>query len=296
MKILIFGAKGQVGTSLVNALKAIEDLSLCALDREDCDFTDTQKIQEQISLIRPDLVINCCAYTAVDKAESDEITADLVNHTAMETIGKETHKLDAPVIHISTDYVYTGEAKEPYQETDETGPLSVYGKTKLLGDLSLTASNAKHIILRTSWVFGEHGANFVKTMLRLSEGRDEINVVSDQRGRPTYSGDIVASIVFFVEQIRTKKAVNWGIYHCSSNGETNWYEFAVAIFAAAKVNGLINKSMKVNPIPTSQYPTPAPRPLYSVLNTQKLEKTLGHKIPHWNIGLEKVLSFIKAEK
>lgn len=296
MKVLVFGAKGQVGTSLTKALSARDDISLHALDREDCDFTDTLKIREIISSIKPEIIINCCAYTAVDKAESEPSIADLVNHQAVQAIAEETSKLSAPVIHISTDYVYTGDAQQPYQEDDPTGPLSVYGKTKLLGDESLVNANSKHIILRTSWVFGEHGANFVKTMLRLSESRDEINVVSDQRGKPTYSGDIISSIIFFVEQIRTKKEVSWGIYHCSSNGETNWYEFASAIFAAAKVKGLLDKSMNVNPIPTSQYPTPAPRPLYSVLNTQKLEETLGYKIPHWSQGLEKVLSFIKEEK
>ncbi len=292
MKILVFGGKGQLGTHLVNEAKA-SGLSVTALDRDDADFSNEDSVKQAIVRNQPEIVINCCAYTAVDKAESDINLADAVNHLGVLALAKASNDLSIPVIHVSTDYVYSGESDAPYFESAKTDPLSVYGKTKLKGDLALIKHNPKHIILRTSWVFGEFGNNFVKTMLKLAQSRDELSVVSDQKGKPTYTGDIVTAILKFVEKINSEGSANWGIYHCSSAGETNWHDFAKAIFELALEKEILTNSMTVNPIPTSDYPTPAPRPLYSVLNTDKLETEIGTALPHWRIGLNHVLNVIK---
>ncbi|GAA6169791.1 dTDP-4-dehydrorhamnose reductase [Sessilibacter corallicola] len=293
MKILVFGGKGQLGTHLVNEASSAGH-STIAMDRDDADFSNPQSIEKAICENNPDIVINCCAYTAVDKAEEETELADAVNHLGVLALAKATGQRSIPVIHISTDYVYSGQSEAPYVETAATAPLSVYGKTKLAGDLALADNNPKHVILRTSWVFGEFGNNFVKTMLRLAETRDELNVVADQKGKPTYTGDIVAAILATIKKIQAGD-INWGIYHCSSAGETTWCEFAQAIFEQAKAKGLIDKTMNVHPIPTSQYPTPAPRPLYSVLDTGKLEAELNMTLPNWQLGLEKLLDYLQTE-
>lgn len=294
LKILVFGFLGQVGTTLTETLKT-QNHVVVGLDRAQVDFGQEAQIVAAIETHAPDLVINACAYTAVDKAEDDTATADAVNHLGVKALAEATVKADIPVIHISTDYVYPGDAQTPYLENAPTGPQSVYGITKLAGDKALIASNPKHIILRTSWVFGEHGNNFVKTMVRLAATRDELSVVADQVGRPSYAGDIVNAICAFVSKLEQSSELPWGVYHCSSEGETSWHGFAQAIFAKAVEAGLLTKAPKVNAIPTSDYPTPAPRPLYSVLNTDKLSAFMGGALPHWGTGLDRVISHIKAQ-
>lgn len=294
MKVLIFGGNGQLGTHLVNEAKTA-GLSVIALDRDDADFSNQDSVKQAVTKNQPDIIINCCAYTAVDKAEEETDLADAVNHLGVLALAEASNEYSIPVIHVSTDYVYSGESEAPYLESAATGPLSVYGKTKLKGDLALAKNNPKHIILRTSWVFGEFGNNFVKTMLRLAQSRDELNVVADQKGKPTYTGDIVTAILKFVDKITTEGSANWGVYHCSSRGESNWHEFAESIFSCALEKQILTKSMTVNPIPTSEYPTPAPRPLYSVLNTDKLESEIGTPLPHWKVGLSKVLDYMQEE-
>ncbi len=292
MKILIFGHQGQVGTSLTTNVSAAGH-EVVGLDREQIDFGDGNAVKSAITTHAPDLVINVCAYTAVDKAEEETQLADAVNHLGVAAMAEQCANDDIVCFHISTDYVYAGDANTPYLEDAPTAPLSVYGKTKLAGDQALIAARAKHIILRTSWVFGEHGNNFVKTMLRLAGSRDELSVVADQHGRPSYAGDIVSSLLAFVERLDRDKTLPWGIYHCCSEGETTWHGFAQAIFTRAVELQLLAKAPLVHPIPTSGYPTPAPRPAYSVLNTDKLSDFLGQPLPHWQKGLDQVLQHLK---
>ena len=294
MKILIFGHNGQVGSSLVEQLNQ-QDQTLICPSRVEADFAHPEQITDCITTYRPDVIVNACAYTAVDKAETDVAVADPVNHLSVAAMAEAAKAAAIPVIHISTDYVYPGDASSPYLEDATTGPASVYGQTKLAGDQALAKVLPEHVILRTSWVFGEYGNNFVKTMLRLAESRDELSVVADQFGKPTYAGDIVTSILAFLEALESNSAIQWGIYHCSSDGETNWHGFAQAIFAEATELGLINKAPKVHPIPSSDFPTPAPRPAYSVLNTEKLNAFLAQPLPNWSVGLHKVLRHIQQD-
>ncbi|BFM08922.1 dTDP-4-dehydrorhamnose reductase [Halioxenophilus aromaticivorans] len=292
LKILIFGHNGQVGSSLVEQLNQ-QDQTLICPSRTEADFAHPEQVTQCIESYQPDVIVNACAYTAVDKAESDQATADAVNHLSVAAMAQAALAADIPVIHISTDYVFPGDAKQPYLEDDATGPHSVYGQTKLDGDLALANTLPKQVTLRTSWVFGEYGNNFVKTMLRLAESRDELNVVADQHGKPTYAGDIVTSILAFLKALAEQKPIVWGTYHCSSAGETTWHGFAEAIFAEAKSLGVISKTPKVHPIPSSDFPTPAPRPAYSVLNTDKLNATLAQPLPHWSEGLHKMLRHLQ---
>lgn len=292
MNILVFGHQGQVGTSLTARLTDAGYV-VTGLDRDQVNFSNTAEVKQAINQNTPDLVINVCAYTAVDKAEEDTDAADAVNHLGVAAMAETCRDQDIPCFHISTDYVYAGDATTPYTEDDATAPLSVYGKTKLLGDQALINTHAKHIILRTSWVFGEHGNNFVKTMLRLAETRDELSIVADQHGKPTYAGDIVTSLIAFAKALEANNTLPWGIYHCASSGETTWHGFAETVFARAAALGLIAKAPKANAIPTSDYPTPAPRPAYSTLNTDKLAAFLGEPLPHWQAGLEQVLLHLK---
>jgi len=292
VNILIFGAQGQVGSDLTKQLQQRGDNLICP-GRAQLDFSQADAVGNFITSKRPDLVINCCAYTAVDKAESDVEVADAVNHMGVAAMAEACAKLAIPAIHISTDYVYAGDGVTPYLESAATGPLGIYGKTKLDGDLALAKILDKHIILRTSWVFGEYGNNFVKTMLRVSQNRSELSVVADQTGRPTYAGDIVASIIAFVRAIEEGVDISWGIYHCASEGITTWHGFACEIFAQAAELGIITQSPVVNAITTADYPTAAPRPAYSVLNTDKLTAFMGQPLPHWRVGLGQLLHHLK---
>ena len=287
MKVLLFGANGQVGKDCALALT---DYELVCSSREDTDFSDSAAVFSKVINEAPDFVINACAYTAVDKAEEEKALANKVNHLSAQALAQACAELSIPLLHISTDYVFDGKGKAPYKETDKVKPLGVYGASKLDGEKAIQESLPEHIILRTSWVFGEQGNNFVKTMLRLGVDRDELNVVNDQFGRPTYVGDIVSTIVFFTSQFNEHKTLPWGVYHCSSAGEVSWFEFASAIFKLACKCGVLDKNVVVNPIPSSEFPTPAPRPSYSVLNTEKLEAIMNAPLPHWELGLEKFLT------
>lgn len=291
MKIIVFGAAGQVGTDCVTALSSA-GYSVIALTRQDVDFSRPDLLAKKINDIQPELVVNACAYTAVDKAEEEKELADLVNHLSVKEMAQACSKLAIPLIHISTDYVFDGSASMPYSEEDPVSALGVYGETKLAGENAIRSIMENYIILRTSWVFGEHGNNFVKTMLRVGAVRDELKVVDDQVGRPTYVGDIVSTILFFVNRYKAEKILPWGIYHCSSEGEISWHGFAKTIFTLAKEQGLIEREPKVLAIPSIEYPTPAPRPAYSVLATNKLNNLMGVPLPHWREGL---LHFLKHQ-
>lgn len=296
-KILLFGANGQVGSECLLQFQQ-QDWLVQALTRNEVDFCHPDAIYEAILNIRPDIVVNACAYTAVDKAETEADIAQAVNADSVAVMAKACAQLGIPTIHISTDYVFSGEATAPYKEGDAVSPLGIYGTTKLLGEQRLSLHNPQHIVLRTSWVFGAHGNNFVKTMLRLAARRDEsgyplpLSVVADQHGCPTYATDIATVITKLLVQYQSDHTLPWGIYHCTNQGECNWYEFALAIFAQAKTLGVLSDIPEVNAITTAQYPTLAKRPAYSVMSGTKLASLLDSPMPHWRDGLTQML---KAE-
>jgi dTDP-4-dehydrorhamnose reductase len=293
MKVLLFGSSGQVGSECRRVF-ASNGWDVLALTRNDADFCKPEDIYSVIKKIKPDVVVNACAYTAVDKAETESDIAKLVNGDSVGSIGKACSELKIPTIHISTDYVFNGRSSSPYKETDLVAPMGVYGESKLSGEHQLQIENPKHIILRTSWVFSKHGNNFVKTMLRVGAERNELRVVSDQFGCPTYAADIAETISAVITTLENELHFSgWGLYHCSNVGECSWHEFAEAIFVIAVDTGLLDKAPKVNSITTDQYPTPTVRPAYSVLDCSKLETLLGESMPSWKIGLVQVCNALR---
>jgi len=284
MKILLFGANGQVGSECRIALNK-PGWQLVSLTRQDADFSSTDSVYNSVKQCNPDIVVNACAYTAVDKAESESDLAYQVNATSVAAIGNACQELNIPTIHISTDYVFNGNSKTPYTEADPVAPTGVYGASKLAGEQQLREANPKSIVLRTSWVFGLQGNNFVKTMLRLGAQRDELGVVGDQYGCPTYAADIASVIEELVAQYQQAEQLPWGVYHYSNHGRCSWYDFALKIFECGVQEKLLPQAPKVNSITTDQYPTPAVRPASSVLNCTKLETLLGRSLPHWHQGL-----------
>ena len=291
MRVLLLGASGQLGTECAHLLSAqATQYDVLALSRQQLDFANQLALTEQLQTYQPHVVINACAYTAVDKAEQDSKAAQQVNADSVAVLAKTCREIDAVLIHISTDYVFDGESPMPYEEDTPVNPLSVYGQTKHAGEEYIMALLPRHIILRTSWVFGSHGNNFVKTMLRLASTHTALNVVDDQVGRPTYAKHIAQVIMVFLERILKAEDISWGVYHCSSHGSVSWYEFAQAIFNRAHDVGIIDSIPAVQPIPSTEYPTPAHRPKNSVLNTRKLEAFLGHEMPSWQSGLSDMLA------
>jgi len=284
-RILLIGKDGQLGQELQPFLASIG--SLVCVGRDTLDLSQTQEIERLIEEIKPEWVINAAAYTAVDKAESEPELAMKINGIAPGILAKVCQQLDATLIHISTDYVFDGTQSHPYIETDSTHPIGVYGQSKLAGEIAIQETQAKFAILRTAWVYGVGGSgNFVKTMLRLGKEREEIRVVSDQVGSPTWTGDLALSIVQLMPLLNTQ---TYGIYHCTNSGVTSWYDFAIAIFEEAKLLGFPLKIERVIPITTPEYPTPASRPAYSVLSGKKLANVLGNHPPQWRQGLRKML-------
>lgn len=268
---LITGCNGQLGRELQ---KRIPDA--IATDSDTLNITDFTAVQKFVKDNNIDTIINCAAYTAVDKAETDTELATLVNAVGPENLAKTGCKL----IHISTDYVFDGTGHTPYQTTDITNPVSVYGRTKLAGEQSVLKNNNQAIIIRTAWLYSKHGNNFVKTMLRLGSEKSSLNVVCDQVGTPTYAADLADAIVKILPQINKDTS---GIYHYTNEGVCSWYDFATAIMKLGK------KSCRIVPIPSSEYPTPAKRPFYSVLDKSKIKKTFNLDIPHWYDGLERCI-------
>ncbi len=293
MRVLLFGAHGQVGRECHSLFKKV-GWDVLAYTRAEADFCKPDAIYDSIKKIEPDVVVNACAYTAVDKAESEPDQASLVNADSVGAIGRACGELKIPTIHISTDYVFNGRSCIPYQEQDLVDPMGVYGETKLAGERQLQHENSMHIILRTSWVFSAHGNNFVKTMLRLGVEREELGVVGDQFGCPTYAADIAETISVFITLLENDKQFSsWGVYNCSNSGECSWYDFALAVFEVGVQSDLLANAPKVNSITTDQYPTPTARPAYSVLDGNKLETLLGKKMPHWRIGLAQVCKVLR---
>ncbi|MDE6391920.1 MAG: dTDP-4-dehydrorhamnose reductase [Muribaculaceae bacterium] len=283
-KILVTGCNGQLGSSLRREFDNDPDVEAIYTDYDTLDITDREAVEKYIGENRFDIIVNCAAYTAVDKAETDAILAAALNTGAVGNLAEAAVKSGAKVIHISTDYVFSGQSFRPYEENDEPYPQGIYGRTKLEGEALLTSFCQNAMIIRTAWLYSEFGKNFVKTMLQLAETRPEINVVADQIGSPTYAGDLAEAIHSVISSDK------WipGIYHYTDEGVASWYDFTKAIFE------ITGNSVKVNPIPTSAYPTPARRPLYSVLSKTKIKNTYGLDIPYWRDSLRKCLDAIKT--
>ena len=288
MKILLVGKNGQVGFELQRSLACLGDIT--ATDRNTLDLTDDDSIRSVIQALKPNLIVNAAAYTAVDKAETEQDLAMQINANAPKVMAEQAKQLDIPFIHYSTDYVFNGQNDKPWTEQDQTDPISVYGHTKLLGEQAIIDSGVAHLIFRTSWVYGNRGNNFLLTMKRLATERDELSVVNDQIGAPTWSRHVADVTANIIAQAKASKDVTQfieqhaGIYNLSGAGETSWHSFAKAIFELLEQQG--EQVAKLNAIPTSAYPTPAQRPLYSCLDNQKLHQTFDIKLPDWQISLD----------
>ena len=294
MKILLTGKNGQVGFELQRALAPLGELT--SVGQKDCDLNDAEAIRALIRKVRPDVIVNPAAYTAVDKAESDMETANRLNALAPRIIGEEATKIGALVVHYSTDYVFDGTGDKAFTEYDTPAPLSIYGKTKHAGEVGLRESNNKHLIFRTSWVFGAHGANFAKTMLRLATERDTLNVVADQYGAPTSAALIADVTAQVIGQYKKANGATfpYGTYHLVADGTTTWHDFAKYVITAAEQNGraLKVRAMDIGAIRTEDYPVQAPRPKNSRLSTNKLRATFDLALPPWQQGLDHVLKQI----
>jgi dTDP-4-dehydrorhamnose reductase len=284
-KILITGAGGQVGQELANAATPCE---IIALTRSELDITHQISVSEAVHAHQPDIVINAAAYTAVDKAEEEPKRAYAINREGVKYLAQACLKNSTPLLHISTDFVFDGEKETAYTEDDPIAPLGVYSRSKADGEIILRELLPQHINLRTSWVFSSTGDNFVKAMLRLGKERTELSIVSDQRGCPTSASSIAETLILIAHRYLEGKSVPWGTYHYANQPVTTRYEFARSIFAMASL--IDNRSIpKLNSIPTSEYPTPARRPLNSELNCQKIEEEFGIICSDWHDELMKVL-------
>jgi dTDP-4-dehydrorhamnose reductase len=288
MRILLLGKNGQVGWELQRALAPLGEV--LALDRNNGgNLTDLAGIKQHILEYRPHVVVNAAAYTAVDKAESEHDVAVLVNHKAVEEMAAACKSINALFVHYSTDYVFSGEGEQFWSETDNAKPVNVYGHTKLQGEQAIAASGCKYLIFRTSWVYAAKGNNFAKTMLKLASSLRELSIINDQFGSPT-GAELVADVTAQVVRSTLSSPNKAGLYHLVASGETTWCDYAKHIFDFAQKEGYKLKVETVKGIPTTQYPTPAKRPLNSRLNCSKLENNFGLSMPHWTLGVNRMLT------
>ncbi|MGW7773347.1 dTDP-4-dehydrorhamnose reductase [Pseudomonas machongensis] len=281
MKILVCGRNGQVAQALQQALAGLGELHL--LGRDQLDLAHPEGMREPLRQLAPDLIINAAAHTAVDQAESEAPLAHAINAEGPRVLAEEAARLGAPLIHYSTDYVFDGNKTTPYVEDDPVHPLGVYGQSKLAGEQAIAAVGAEHLILRTSWVYSLHGRNFLLTMQRLLQERPQLKVVDDQIGAPTWAGTIAASTRALIERWQAGQAGAWGTYHLTAQGETSWFGFAQAIAEQLKARDL--PCAELLPIPSSEYPTPARRPLNSRLDCSRLAREWQVSQPHWQQAL-----------
>jgi len=291
VRILVTGSTGQVGRSLVPALSRLGEV--IALDRATCDLSDLAAINRALHAVQPDVIVNPAAYTAVDKAETERNAAFAVNSRAPGMLAQLAAERGVPLIHYSTDYVYDGRKPTPYVEDDPTNPLSVYGTSKLDGEEEIRANLQRHVILRTSWVFSEHGTNFLKTMLRLGMERDTLNVVADQIGAPTPAHFIAQATATIIQRLQQGDAP-FGTYHLASAGQTSWHGYAEFLLTNARRLGIPLKVNVINPIPAAAYPVPAVRPANSRLDTSKLARDFAITPPPWQDGVVQVLERLSA--
>jgi dTDP-4-dehydrorhamnose reductase len=286
MKVLINGRHGQVSHELQRRLGAVGELIV--LGRDQLDLAQPDQVRRQVQNIRPDLIINAAAHTAVDLAESEPQAAFAINAVAPGILAEEALALDIPLIHYSTDYVFDGMKAGPYTEDDTPNPLGVYGKSKLAGEQAIRDVQGKHLILRTSWVYSTHGRNFLLTMQRLLQEKPELRVVADQIGAPTWAGTIANSTLALIERWQANEVADWGTYHLSAQGETSWFGFAQAIGEALRQQG--KPCATLIAIPSSDYPTPAARPLNSRLDCSRLQRDWGVSQPDWQTALRECLT------
>ena len=293
MKILVIGKTGQLGQSINEIVSKMQSCDeFVFVGRDELDLSDIDGVVSYFENNNFDIIINCAAYTAVDMAESEIELADRINHLAIHKIATIANKQQIKLIHISTDYVFSGESNIPYLESDVVNPINIYGKTKLAGEQAvLETMPTDATIIRTSWVYSEYGNNFVDTMLRLGKERDELNVVSDQIGSPTYAVDLAMAILHIIQN---EEFLNSGqktqIYHYSNEGSCSWFDFAKEIFE------LTNIQCTVNPITTEQYPTTTQRPRNTLMNKDKIAKTFGINIPHWEVSLKTCIAALKKKQ
>ena len=295
MNILLFGKNGQVGWELQRSLSVLGTVTALDFDStEHCgDFANPAGVAETVRALRPDAIVNAAAHTAVDKAETESDFARTLNATTPGAIAHEAARLGAWLVHYSTDYVFDGSGDRPWVETDAPAPLSVYGRTKLEGETLIVQSGAKHLILRTSWVYAARGGNFAKTMLRLAQERERLTVIDDQWGAPT-GADLLADITAHALRHLQQRPQDGGLYHCVAGGETNWHLYAKEVLAlAAQAQPAIKlKATEVVPVSTSAFPTPATRPHNSRLDASRLQTTFGLQLPHWRDGVARMLTEI----
>lgn len=291
MRVLITGCYGQVGSCLTQQLANNENITVRGLDREHLDITNQKAVSAAVAEFQPTVIINAAAHTAVDKAEEEVDLSYAINRDGPKYLAQAAQSVGAAILHISTDYVFEGNKVGEYVETDATNPQGVYGESKLAGEIAVAEACEKHIILRTAWVFGESGNNFVKTMLRLGENRDALSIVGDQFGGPTYAGDIANTLIQIAKRINQGDAVEYGVYHYSGLPHVSWFDFADAIFDVAVEQGVLEKKPRLTSITTDQYPTPAKRPSNSRLSTEKV--TLGFDIEasDWKAALNNIQAY-----
>ncbi len=294
MKILLFGKNGQVGLELMRTL--LPHGRVIAMGREDLDLASATDIRTRLGAERPDIIVNAAAYTAVDKAESEEALAQAINADAVATLADYARESGALLVHYSTDYVFDGEKPSPYQTDDAANPQSAYGRTKLAGERAILDSGCRHLIFRTSWVFSAHGHNFVKTMLRLAAERDDLKVVSDQFGAPT-SAELIADVTSLALLGHRHGLLPDGVYHLTASGQTSWHGLAVRAIDRAIANGAATrlKGSEVEAIPSDAYPTPAKRPANSCLDNQELASALGLELPDWTHHVDRVVDQLTSK-
>lgn len=287
MKILVLGHKGQLGQCLRDQLSK-QDYKVVYASREKIDIANFEDTKNKIKELSPSIVINATAYSAVDKAEEDKEQAYLINHLAVASLADICRELNCWLLHVSTDYVFDGNSSLPYKEGDKTNPQGVYGQSKLMGEEAIQSSGCKYLIFRTAWVFSEYGSNFLKTMLQLGETHDELKVVDDQIGCPTPAQDLARAMIHIIKYIKTSD-VTPGIYNLCGDHPCSWYEFARKIFIAAKKKRL-SIPKRVYPIDSSEFPTKALRPAYSVLDCSKIRKQFNINPPSWEKGIQLVMN------
>lgn len=287
MKVLLTGANGQLGSELQATCPA--DITLLPTDHDTLDITQPQRVAAWLAEQQPAAIINAAAYTAVDKAESDLERAYAINHLAAATLAREAAQRGIYLMQVSTDFVFDGLQSSPYLPDALAKPLGVYGASKLAGEQAVLEHYPQACVMRTSWLYSAYGNNFVKTMLRLMRERDALGVVADQVGAPTWTGTLADAIWSFIAQ------QPHGIFHCSDNGVASWYDFAVAIQEEALAIGLLDKAIPVRPLRTEEYPTPARRPAFSVMDKRATENLLGYALPHWRASLRRMLVQLKAQ-
>ena len=285
--ILVTGANGQLGWELGQLAKSYPAFKFVLVDRGQLDLAFPKTFENIIHAIKPDCIVNTAAYTAVDKSETEKELAYTVNATAVQELARISKAFAIPFITYSTDYVFNGEANQPYLSSTKMDPVNYYGSTKAAGETLAMEANEHTIVIRTSWVFSSHGNNFVKTMIRLMKERESLNIVADQKGRPTYAKDLAIATMKMIEALHAAKTLS-GVYHYANTGETSWFDFA------AKIKAIAGLTCTLNPIETKDFPTPAKRPAYSVLDTSKIEEALSLSIPHWEDALASCMKEISA--